>query len=551
MQPGRVMEYELFTPIGFTVSKPCPFLVSVSGLEGTHVNGFSRRLPSEDWVVAVPLRPSSSPLFFEGTGTEGDGIWYFRRFVRHLLETYSVAGGQFIFVGVSNGGNAVLRFATLWPELCCGLIVITTGFSGQCGDLKRLHGLPIDMYVGNQDECGFYPMMLELEAELRDIGQAPPALLTVFDGAGHVCSPMVDKHLIYGKIWMMLLRCKGPGQCLHLPAPEPGLLSNDEILAELCWLGENIGLDCEVTHQGGLAVRSPTIFSSARTNGAAPNVLALHPRSEVPASCIEQTPSAALVQQACRGACSPSPRPSPSHGSSTGPMQAGSLTFGSLSFGAASSQQQPKVARHASRGSPMCSSPTSGQRWAGDTKNTSVQAASPTTRLASPSPPAAPRNPANTGMSPSAAAAAVATAAIATATTTTTSSPSPLGSVAPPVSLPPKALLSGAGSPPHYKGHSSPTAASHSMAAFGRRSSVPALSAGQSPLAVQHVGSVNTSALGKVSSRGLAAAVPGSPKIMKTKSEPPQPYMQAKLGLLGASPCNGCSASVMAQGRFL
>ena len=78
---------------------------------------------------------------------------------------------------VSNGGNAVMRFAMLYPELCRGLVVVTSGISAKPQDLGRLRGLPIDMYVGSKDECGFYKPMMELEASLRAVGQAPAASL--------------------------------------------------------------------------------------------------------------------------------------------------------------------------------------------------------------------------------------------------------------------------------------------------------------------------------------------------------------------------------------
>merc|ERR1740117_454774 len=201
------MEYQLFLPSGYDHSTPIPFLVSLSGTGGQHVNGFSHRLANENWAVAVPLRPQTAPLFFEGVGNPRDGVWYLQQFCRHLQQRYNVEGNKLLMCGVSNGGSSVLRFATLFPEMCRGVIVVTGALKGLAPDqdLARLQGLPIDMYVGTNDECGFYKPMVELEAQLRQLGQAPAAVLTVFNGAGHTCSPMVDTNVLMGKIQMMLL----------------------------------------------------------------------------------------------------------------------------------------------------------------------------------------------------------------------------------------------------------------------------------------------------------------------------------------------------------
>jgi len=256
--PGRRMEYELLVPPDWDPSRPRPFLISVSGIEQTHVNGFSRRLPRDDWVVAVPLRPQGAPLLFEGCGAEGDGIWHLHEFSKHLLRQYKVDTGRFLMVGVSNGGNSVLRFATLWPELCRGVVAVTAALSCSKESLSRLRGVPIDMYVGSNDECGFYPPMVDLEANLRAVNQKPPALLTVFEGAGHCCSPIVDQSLVIGKMLLMLLRsCGVGGRTLTLRPPEPGVLTADEIHVRLRAFAKDIGLDTEAFPHGGLCARLP------------------------------------------------------------------------------------------------------------------------------------------------------------------------------------------------------------------------------------------------------------------------------------------------------
>lgn len=255
---GRSMEYELLLPQNYDPSVPRPWLISVSGVEQTHVNYFSRRLQLDDWVIAVPLRPQHAPLLFEGCGQEGDGIWHMSEFCRHLLGQYKVEGGSFLFVGVSNGGNAVVRFATLWPKLCRGIVAVTAALHGPPESLRRLQGIPIDMYVGTNDECGFYQPMLDLEENLRRAFQTPPALLTVFEGGGHCCSPLVDQHLVIGKLRLMLLRsCGAPGRSVSVAPPEPGVLTSEEILMRLRSFGKDLGLKVEPTIQGGLLAQLP------------------------------------------------------------------------------------------------------------------------------------------------------------------------------------------------------------------------------------------------------------------------------------------------------
>eukprot|EP00927_Polykrikos_kofoidii_P071591 TRINITY_DN67851_c0_g1_i1.p1 TRINITY_DN67851_c0_g1~~TRINITY_DN67851_c0_g1_i1.p1 ORF type:complete len:398 (+),score=43.72 TRINITY_DN67851_c0_g1_i1:36-1229(+) len=261
VRPGEMMDYFLFVPPGYDPRVPIPFLVSISGTGQQHVNGFSHRLPSANWAVAVPLRPQTAPLFFEGHGVNGDGVWYLMQFCQHLMESRKVERNAFVFCGVSNGGSAVLRFATIFPKLCRGVVVVTGSVHGLCPDdeLKRLSGVPIDAYVGTLDECGFYAPMKELEMKLHILGQSPPFQLTIFEGGGHVCSPFIDTNVLKGKIKLMLLRTGPPGLAMKLGTVRPtsdglGRLSRDEVIAQLNTFGANIGLSCSFDDDGGLVV---------------------------------------------------------------------------------------------------------------------------------------------------------------------------------------------------------------------------------------------------------------------------------------------------------
>jgi len=256
---GLQMIYHLFIPPRRDRRTAVPFLISVSGSGQTHLNGFSRRLPCSHWAVAVPLRPNGAPLMFLGDGGPGTGVWYLREFTRHLQEKFVVDGGRFLFVGVSNGGNSVLRFATLWPELCCGLVVVTGGLKGLVempSALKQLRGIPIDMYVGTKDECGFFKPMVEMEADLRAIGHTPAATLTVFKDVGHVCSPQLDDYVLHSKIFMILLHAGTAGDSVRLNVTDMVRAAPEKVMAELRAFGESLGHHVTKDAGGGLTVSS-------------------------------------------------------------------------------------------------------------------------------------------------------------------------------------------------------------------------------------------------------------------------------------------------------
>jgi hypothetical protein len=255
---GKTMEYELFLPSEYDPSVSTPFIVSVPGMEQTHVNGFSRRLPSDQWVVAVAIRPASAPHFFEGSGADGDGVWHLRQLCNHLLSEHSVYGGRFTFVGVSNGGSSVLRFATVFPEICCGVVVVTGSIYGLVphaqflATLRRLMGLPIDMYVGTKDECGFFPPMIQLEKDLAAVDHFPKLELTIFKGAGHCCSHLVEQHVIRAKILLMMARTWPLGRQFQIDLHSaPSTNDTGEKLQVFC---NDLGIPCSFTMDGGLKV---------------------------------------------------------------------------------------------------------------------------------------------------------------------------------------------------------------------------------------------------------------------------------------------------------
>jgi len=253
------MEYELFHPADGDPNACIPFIVSLPGSSQQHVNGFSQRLRSKRWAVAVPLRPSGAPPLFEGDGSPRDGVWYVWECCKHFLLKFAVQKKKFLMVGVSNGGSTVLRFATLWPQLCCGLIAVTGcvhGLAKLPEDLKQLQGIPMDMYVGTNDECGFYEPMQSMMADLGIVGHAPTASLTVFQGAGHICSPLIEDSLIYGKLILFFLSAGNPfgNKAIHLPVKTAANKDPHRIVSVLKDCCGVLGLPCAQDSNGSLKV---------------------------------------------------------------------------------------------------------------------------------------------------------------------------------------------------------------------------------------------------------------------------------------------------------
>merc|ERR1712232_503424 len=93
-------------------------------------------------------------------------------------------------------------------------------------------------------------------ADLISIGHEPKASLTVFEDAGHCCSPLVDKSLIHGKIWLMLLRAGITGPRISDSLELKGALAERRTMAQLTDFCKALGLHWKTDSEGGLIVRS-------------------------------------------------------------------------------------------------------------------------------------------------------------------------------------------------------------------------------------------------------------------------------------------------------
>jgi len=141
--------------------------------------------------------------------------------------------------------------------------------------------LPIDMYVGTDDECGFYAPMVQLEKDLQAVGHTPLAELTVFRGGGHCCSPLVDEHLIRGKILLMMARSWPAFQMLRLDAHTAP--NANEIQNTLKIFSHALGLSAHSDASGALLV------SSGNTDSHKPiEVMNKPPRIPVPVECTDR-----------------------------------------------------------------------------------------------------------------------------------------------------------------------------------------------------------------------------------------------------------------------
>jgi pimeloyl-ACP methyl ester carboxylesterase len=181
---GRTIEYALVAPEGFVRGETYPTLLALPpGGQGTREVGvaldayWEAEAIARGWVVVSPAAPGE--LFFEGG----------ERFLPALLDEVRrfvvPEGGRFHLAGVSNGGLSAFRIALDHPELFRSLLVLP-GFppSGEDFDhLDRLAGIPVSMYVGEND-TEWRAEAERTTEELRRLGGQ--VTLTVSPGEGHI-----------------------------------------------------------------------------------------------------------------------------------------------------------------------------------------------------------------------------------------------------------------------------------------------------------------------------------------------------------------------------
>ncbi len=165
------LTYAIALPDGYDSAKTYPVLLALppgpqtvnmvnAGLESYwEAEGTSR-----GFIVVSPAVPGTD-LFFQGSEK------YLPELMAYISQTYGVAGGKFDLAGVSNGGLSAFKVAVDNPDQFRSLTVIP-GFPPSrevFGQLERLAGLTVSMFVGERDSGWLEPMTSTAEA-LRTAG---------------------------------------------------------------------------------------------------------------------------------------------------------------------------------------------------------------------------------------------------------------------------------------------------------------------------------------------------------------------------------------------
>jgi len=207
---GESLQCGVILPEGFDPQATYPVCIAISGEKQMHVSRFFQAWHSNKrgWIVISPLRPPASPLFFKA-----GGISSVHALALSLLDIYNVEGGKFHMVGTSNGGSTCFAFGCRWPEMCHSITPVT-GANLRQDDLRRLQGVPVDMFVGDRDELGFHPAMEEIFKELKRVRHKPEPTLTVLPGAGHL---NIGQHVAMEEFWN-LMECRRETKLTTTPA---------------------------------------------------------------------------------------------------------------------------------------------------------------------------------------------------------------------------------------------------------------------------------------------------------------------------------------------
>lgn len=141
------------------------------------------------WVVVSPAAVDRQ-IFVTGAEKHLPALF------AELRKRFTVEGGQFHFLGVSNGGLSAFRAATQHPTLVRSVVTFP-GHPRTPDDtamLKRLKGVPIRMFVGANDQASWVNAARDAEAAGRAAGL--DIRLDIREGEGHMIRNLSDKDLI-------------------------------------------------------------------------------------------------------------------------------------------------------------------------------------------------------------------------------------------------------------------------------------------------------------------------------------------------------------------
>ena len=188
---GMRVEYKVITPRNFDPAKTYPAVLAFPPgdqsmdmvMVGVDYN-YRAEAERRGYIVIEPAAPG-------GLGFVRGGDRIFPAFIDKLLADYKIEGNKFNGVGQSNGGRAVFKIASDYPQY----FLSVTGFPGRLegatpAKLDALAKLCVHMYVGEYDDA-----WLSETREQADILKTRGAKITFHleRGQEHVLSTVANQ----------------------------------------------------------------------------------------------------------------------------------------------------------------------------------------------------------------------------------------------------------------------------------------------------------------------------------------------------------------------
>lgn len=183
---GKKLNYELVAPSSWTPAKAAPVLLLLppggqnAAMVSAALHFVAGAATRHGWVVICPQAPT-------GESFNGPGNQYLLSLLAALRSGLKIEGNRLHLLGISNGGRSALTLAINAPAELASVYVFPGAFGTPMPDeaaLKNLRGLPVRMFVGEQDDASWHKASEASVAALQKAGV--DARLEVRKGEGHI-----------------------------------------------------------------------------------------------------------------------------------------------------------------------------------------------------------------------------------------------------------------------------------------------------------------------------------------------------------------------------
>lgn len=186
LENGKPLHYELVAPSSWTPARPAPVLLLLppGGQNATMVSAalyfVAGAATRHGWVVICPQAP-------EGESFNGQGNQHLLALLTNLRSRLNIEGKRVHLAGISNGGRSALTLALAASDALASVYVFPGAFGTPVpeeAELKKLRGLPVRLFVGEQDDASWHKASEAAVAALLKAGV--DARLEVRKGEGHI-----------------------------------------------------------------------------------------------------------------------------------------------------------------------------------------------------------------------------------------------------------------------------------------------------------------------------------------------------------------------------